>query len=396
MNFPRRTFELPRFTFLAVFATVALFASIAPSATAQSGKVTNQQRPGPPPAEDDPDRIRVITEEVRLPIFATDLSGRYDPTLVPDDVLVLEDGVPQQVQSVRHTPPHVVLLLDTGGGDGVATSGNSKSTSLTRRVAQQTVDDLAAGAQVAVIQAGERVETIQDWTDDKRAAYGALESKLLTTKRSRLLEGISVASAALRDKPEGGRHIILISDGVEGASERVKRLDAMSRLNAARATVHVISYTQFVQRTRAAAEKRSADPGRDQERIRAIARAGLEPGMPPGQSRGTFGGTPGSGITFDPAMRRTRKEYESKVRKGEQSLTAIAQQSGGRIFLPKSDEEMITAGAAIARDIGTQYIATYRPKRPLASASPGEYRRLSVAPRKLDLVLRARPGYVVP
>nr|MDQ2937158.1 hypothetical protein [Acidobacteriota bacterium] len=59
--------------------------------------------------------MKVFTEEVRLPVIAVDQFGHYDPSVEPDDVLVLEDGVAQQIKSVRHIPANVVLVLDTGG-----------------------------------------------------------------------------------------------------------------------------------------------------------------------------------------------------------------------------------------------------------------------------------------
>jgi hypothetical protein len=75
-----------------------------------------QSNPAPSPAptpQEEP--VRVFTEEVRLPVVAVDQYGHYDPTVVPDDILVLEDGVAQQIRSVRHIPANVVLVLDTGG-----------------------------------------------------------------------------------------------------------------------------------------------------------------------------------------------------------------------------------------------------------------------------------------
>ena len=50
----------------------------------------------------------------------------------------------------------------------------------------------------------------------------------------------------------------------------------------------------------------------------------------------------------------------------------------------------------ISRDIGSQYVITYRPTRPLASAKAGEYRQVEVASRRVGLYLRSRKGYVVP
>jgi hypothetical protein len=100
------------------------------------------------------------------------------------------------------------------------------------------------------------------------------------------------------------------------------------------------------------------------------------------------------GITFDPAMRRLRKAYEADAKKSQQSLTALAEETGGTIFLPKTSEEMISEADKVARDIGAEYVVTYRPTRPLASARPGEYRRIEVASRRVGLSLRSRRGYV--
>jgi hypothetical protein len=47
-------------------------------------------------AREEPEAVKVYTEEVRLPVVAYDDRERFDPTLAADDVLVLEDGVPQR------------------------------------------------------------------------------------------------------------------------------------------------------------------------------------------------------------------------------------------------------------------------------------------------------------
>jgi hypothetical protein len=56
----------------------------------------------------------------------------------------------------------------------------------------------------------------------------------------------------------------------------------------------------------------------------------------------------------------------------------------------------MTQADTVARDIGSQYVLTYRPTHPLSQAKPGEYRKVEVASRRVGLYLRSRKGYEVP
>jgi hypothetical protein len=94
-------------------------------------------------------------------------------------------------------------------------------------------------------------------------------------------------------------------------------------------------------------------------------------------------------------MRRQRKAYENDVKKSQQILTNLTDETGGRIYLPKSNDEMLKQAKEIAREVASEYVVTYRPKRPLAAAQPAEYRRVQVASRRVGLSLRSRRGYVV-
>jgi len=77
-------------------------------------------------------------------------------------------------------------------------------------------------------------------------------------------------------------------------------------------------------------------------------------------------------------------------------LNAVAEESGGQMILPVSGSDLLAQVEEISRDIGSQYVVTYRPTRPLADAKPGEYRKIEVASRRVGLYLRTRKGYVVP
>jgi VWFA-related protein len=302
---------------------------------------------------------------------------------------VLEDGVAQQIRSVRHIPANVLFELDTGG-EASGLGGLSKKTSLTRDVASQLINRLENGASIAVMQSGNSAEMLQPWTTDKSVVLRTLKNKLTSTKRSRISEAIVNASVQLKDRAEGSRHVVMITDGVDSPGSKVDRAEAMKQLVAARATVHIISYTEFVrQKSETNSSRISTGPRPpNADPIRAT-----DPTQPPGTTR-----SPSYGIRvgFDPAMKRQRKAYEAEVKKSQQVLKDIADETGGKMMLPINSQEMLVQANEVARAIGAEYVVTYRPKRPLAEAKPGEYRRIDVASRRVGLSLQARRGYVVP
>ena len=345
--------------------------------------------PSPTPTESDQESIRVFTEEVRLPVIALDAYGHYDPTLEPEDVLVLEDGVIQQVRSIRHVPANVVFLLDTGG-ELSGLGGMSKSTNLTREVAANLINRLPEGSWIAILQSGNAPELIQPWSKDKATVLKTLKTKLYSTKRSRISDGIIAAAQQLRDRPEGSRHVVMITDGVNSAGAKTERADAVKKLVAARATVHIISYTEFV---RQKSDKKTTELSTGQLPNSTNPIVMTDPTLPPGTTRSPAFGV---GIRFDPAMRRQRKAYEAEVKKSQQVLTNVADETGGKILLPHNSDEMLAQSNDVARAIGAEYVVTYRPKKPLAEASAGEYRRIQVQSRKVGVNLQSRRGYVVP
>lgn len=358
----------------------------------QAQQKPSQPLPSPTPTkeQDDEQRVTVFTEEVRLPVIAVDQFGNYDPTVVPDDILVLEDGVAQQIKSVRRIPANVLLVLDTGG-ELSGLGGLSKRTDLTRNVAIELLNRLREDTWVEVMQFNNSVELLQSWTRDRPVTLKVLKTKLSTGKRARFADAVAAAAQQLKDRPEGSRHVVFITDGVDSPGGKVDRAQAMKQLAATRATVHIISYTEFVRQEKP--KQKQSDTIRQVPTSHDPITAN-DPTLPPGTTR-----SPAyvlHSITFDTAMRRQRKAYEADVRKSQQILTDLAEETGGQIFLPKTGEEMIEQAREAAREVGAEYVVTYRPKRPLSSADQGEYRRVEVASRRVGLSLRSRRGYVVP
>jgi VWFA-related protein len=359
-------------------------------ATSVFAQAKRQPSPSPTPPNEDQEPVKVFTEEVRLPVIALDQYGHYDPTLEVDDILVLEDGVAQQIRSVRHLPPNILLVLDTGG-EVSGMGGMSKRTGLTRDVAIHLLNSLRPGSLVAVMQFSNSVELIHPWTLNKQAILKVLKTKLSSGKRSRFSDAVAAAARQLTDRPEGSRHVVFITDGVDTPGGKTNRAEAIKGLAAARATVHIISYTELVLQKK---EEKSRSASVRQLPPTSDPITATDPTLPPGTTRNPSFRI--GSITFDPAMKRQRRAYESDIRRSQQVLSTLADETGGRIFLPKSSEEMIAQAADAAREIGAEYVVTYRPKRPLSSSRQGEYRRVEVASRRVGLNLRSRRGYVVP
>ncbi len=368
-----------------IILALILLISVAAVAPAQTAKPS----PTPTPGEKE-DQVKVFTEEVRLPVVATDNAGHFDAGLEIDDVLVLEDGKPQQIRSVRHIPANVLLLLDTGGGDLVGLGGMAKVTSLTRDVALRVLSLMRKGDSIAVIQSGDRAEVLQPWTADRERVDWILKTKLFAAKRSRIFESMVKAAELLSDRPEGSRHVVLITDGVQTPGGKIQFAEALKQLTAARATVHIISYTTLI-RQKNPKQPSNVTIGQRPASENPITRN--DPTLPPGSTR-----MPSYGISirFDPAMKKRRKAYESEAVNSEKWLTELAAETGGSIFLPVVPEEMLAKAENVAREIGAEFVVTYRPTKPLAEAKPGEYRQIEVASRRVGLYLRSRRGYFVP
>lgn len=391
--------------FFCPFSLILLFClMLTANLHAQSGRV----QPTPTPAED---QIKVYTEEVRLPVFARDEYGRFDPTLELDDIVVLEDNVKQQVRSIQRIPASVVLVLATGGELNPALR-----TRTTREAALSLLSQLRAGDSVAVVQFDRKINLLQPWTIDRDAAAHALRTKLWGASGARPAEALQRAAELFSDQPVGNRHLVFVTDGVEtpgggasaeqvtrvlegnaGIGGRVAYAEAVRKLMAAQVSVHIISYTEFGKIETKEKQKKAplsnAVPG--SVKASGVATSGIDPTMPSTMNRGgAVGPSTGAVITFDPAMKRLRKAYERAMKRGEETMKTLAADTGGRLWMPLSMEDLALQGSEVAREIGTQYVVTYTPKRPLAESSATETRRVVVLPRRNGLQLRTRRIYV--
>jgi len=328
--------------------------------TAAGGSAARQQQqqPAAPPQRDEEtarseqEPVKIYTQEVKLPVVAYDNGERFDPTLEPDDVLVLEEGVPQRVRSARRLPANVLLVFDTGGQ---VTS--VRGAELARAAALRLVSTLRPGDQVAVIQGGARasVAVLQDWTADASVVASVLQTKLLSGNRSRLSECLGLAASKVREHADGSAHVVVFTDGLESQTrEKIQAAainpEAARRLAASQATVHIFCFATLVK-----------EFVKDRNKPFSVI------------------------FDTDFEMRRWFRDYARATEQRKEQLAALAREMGGRLLLPATAAEAAELADKLWRDIGAQYVVTYAPKLPLSPG--GGPRRVEVSSRRLGLRL---------
>lgn len=298
------------------------------------------------------DVLRVRTEEVMVPVSVRSVDGKPVGGLSAERFLVYDNGVRQEITSFnrQRVPANIVLLLDASGSV-------FHQMRFIREAARQFVEGLLKEDRVCVMQFADRVELLQDWTsaEDPAELAKAIEWRYRPGQSTAFYDGLYLAAEEQLKKTEGRRIIILLTDGIDTAEKRrASQTDALNAVRRAEASVYVVSLTASL---REAVEKRAGGT------LKRLLRG------------------------YDP---REVKRVLALIDEAETGLEKLAAQTGGRMFLPRKDEELLPAYKAIAEELRTQYIITYRPKPKVES---GEWRRVRVLVLPGGYEVAAREGY---
>jgi VWFA-related protein len=348
------------------------------SAEAQSGSA----RPKPTPDDD----VQVFTEEVRLNISAIDASGKFVSDVKKDDLVVNEDGRIHQVDSLRHVPANVLIILDTGGEER-----RIKGLNATRQVASAMVGALGPDDSVALMEFNDKSEILAEWTQDRAQLQEVINKKLGFGRRARLFDALQEAVKFMERAPVENRHIVLITDGVDTTVTAEEREAAIKDVLATSVNVHVLSYTLMERNDLPVNkdgifQKGEPNPKRMPEEV-IIAM----PGPVQDAARAPRLGS----INLDRAMLRKQRERSAALSVSEAELTELADNSNGEIFLPLSVEEMKGKTGALAKNIDSQYTLTYTPKKSLNNIDQDEERNIEVTSRRPGLVVQGKRKLVV-
>lgn len=357
-------------------ATLLLFGALALSSTvhAQSGRVT----PRPDNQNDDTDKVFV--EEIKVNVSALNPAGRFYEGVGMGDLLVFEDGVIHNPASVRRLPANVIIVLDTGGEERQA-----KDFKTTRETAKSLISQLGKDDEVTLIEVNDEARVLTEWTSDKTQLLLALDKQLKFGIRSRFVDGLKLAMDTFRKANVENKHLVLITDGLESVEGDAARDTMMRKMLETDINVHIVSYTKMERLV-------------TQQRKRSVTAGNPKMPVPPG------GGVPVQGTTttvrmgtvnLDRAMIKKINERGAALQNSEKALTKLADNTNGEMLLPGTREEMVSKMEYLSRIIDSNYVVTYVPKRPLASAPAGEERTIDVTARRSDLLVQARRKLVV-
>lgn len=184
----------------------------------------------------DGETIKIDTELVSVPVIVSDKVGRYITDLSPEDFLVYENGVKQDIDffSVEATPFNVMLVIDTSGSVS-ANIHNIKNAAL------EFVSKLRDEDQVAAVGFSNIVYPLTDkFTLNKNDLVIRLNSLRAMTSTS-LYDAVYIAAHDVLKKITGRKAVILLTDGFDNSS-RFSAEKAIKEMVESGALVYVVRY----------------------------------------------------------------------------------------------------------------------------------------------------------
>lgn len=347
-----------------LFAVLVLFCC-AWSTTAQTIRDLPPPPPAPtpkptptpaPPKEEEVDVIRVSSNLVMIPVSVTDSKGQPVRGLQVGDFNVQEEDRPQEIAQIGdpdEVPLSIALLIDVSG------STNTRF-DFEKEAAARFLKQVLKPADRASLFIIDRTPVIgQTGATAEAAAQGLLSLQPATDKGpTAFFDTVVEAAQYLSDKtPARHRRVILvISDGVDNFSERIKKAIGTTRNE----QDSVSSEVRQKVNSRAVAEVQ-----RDVQRADAV-----------------FYSINPSGNTM---------YLNILTRRGQDGMQQVAQATGGTAFVPEKDEDLDRVFSQIAAELRGQYLLQYYSN---SQSSGTQFRRIAVKlATRPELRVRARQGY---
>jgi Ca-activated chloride channel family protein len=311
-------------------------------AFAVAGVVAAQQqkpKPMPPPTanEQDEQSEKIFIRRVRLPITVVDKKGQFVPGLTQNDFVILEDRVPQQIETFsddlgQSLPVYVAVLMDTSP----STAGKLK---FEQESALNFIQTVVRGRKDQVLFAtfDHEINLLQDFTNKLDLLDRAVSSAKKLGNQTALYDAIWQFCDEKLRTAAGRRVLVVITDG-EDTYSRANLRDAIDIAQRTETTIFAISTKAGFLST--------------------------VPGVEAGEVKD----------------------------KKDRELTTMAEETGGMAFFTGDMLSLERSFSKISKELRAQYLVTYKP---INDRYDGSFRKIEVklAEGRKDLKVRTKHGY---
>lgn len=306
-------------------------------------------------AAQDDDPVRIDSAIVRVNVGVVDDRGRSITTLDRSSFTVYEDGVKQEISrfETSSAPFSVVMMLDM--------SGSTKSFRQNiQMAAARFLDALAPDDRLAVVEFYTKVNLLNDFTTDRRAAFHSI-SVANGAGETDLYKGLLFALDKLAGEKNRRKAIVVLTDGVDTAAQNEDR-KALENLTTAQIPSAINPETNEMLRRIL-----------DRADVQGVTIYPLA--LPTGDPA----------RLADPTPRQVAMYTAARLR-----LKLVADRTGGTLNSIKRLEDMGTLYALVAADLRTLYTIEYQPAN---DKRDGKWRAIKVDVDRPGLIPRARQGY---
>jgi Ca-activated chloride channel family protein len=293
--------------------------------------------PSPAPEQTQQGTERILIRRVRLPITVTDKKGQFVPGLTKEDFVIMEDKVPQTIETFSDDisltiPLYIAVLMDTSP----STAGKLK---FQQESAMNFIHTVVKPRKDRVLFAtfDDAINLRQDFTDRLDLLDKAVFSVKQMGKQTALYDAVWQFSDEKMRSVSGRRVLLIVTDGDDTYS-RANLRDAIDIAQRTETTIFAIS-----------------------------TKAGFiatVPGVEAGQV----------------------------ADKGDRDLQTLCEETGGMAFFTGDMLSLERSFTKISKELRAQYLVTYNPTN---KQYDGTFRKIDVklADRRGDLKVRTKRGY---
>ena len=309
------------------------------------------------------------------PTTIKDSKGQYVDGLMPEDLILYDDNVPQKIQLDWLTYPiSVVAVVQTSSNSGAVIDKLGGSGILFAQL-------IAADAgETAVISFSDEVKVHQDFTSDPDSVIHVLRMLRKEGSGAHMLDALHHALLMLERRPPQRRRVILMIAEKRDRSSTVNLSEVMQQVQRLNVAVYWLTYSPFLEPF-TVRPKTAEDVKPEAERIK-IKKCALCPAPDNTPIPADVG--PGNWIYAIGELMRLHQPDLSGL---------FTRTTGGRTMTFLKKHALEQAIQLIGEEIHRQYILSFEPR----GGEPGKFHVLRVEVKnRPGLQVKTREGYLAP